>query len=121
MATDKFQRDLLRGSLNLMLLSVLAGDKKYGYLLQREVREASGGRVDLQAGTLYPLLHKLEADGLIRSSWDDSTGRRRKWYELTVAGQRRLRTQAAEWTDYADCIRQLLVVARVQQGVEAGG
>jgi DNA-binding PadR family transcriptional regulator len=118
--TDKFQRDLLRGSLDLMLLSVLAGGKRYGYLLQREVRAASGGRVELQAGTLYPLLHKLEADGLIRSSWDDSSGRRRKWYELTAAGQRRLRAQAAEWTDYADCIRQLLTLARVQQGIAAG-
>ena len=112
--TNKFERDLLRGSLDLMILSVLAGGKKYGYLIQREVRDASGGRADLQAGTLYPLLHKLEADKLIRSSWDDTTGRRRKWYELTAAGQRRLRSQAAAWTDYADCIRQFLVVAQVE-------
>jgi PadR family transcriptional regulator PadR len=71
----RFQKDLLRGSLDLMVLSVLAGGKKYGYLIQKEVREASGSRVDLQAGTLYPLLHKLEDERLVRSSWDDSTGR----------------------------------------------
>ena len=115
--TDKFQRDLLRGSLDLMVLSVLAGGKKYGYLLQKEVREASGGRVDLAAGTLYPLLHRLEADSLIRSSWDDSTGRDRKWYELTAAGRKRLTSQAQEWADYAACIRQLLQIARVQPEV----
>lgn len=112
--TDKFQRDLVRGSLDLMVLSVLAGGKKYGYLIQKEVREASGARVDLAAGTLYPLLHKLEDDGLVKSSWDTSTGRERKWYELTAAGKRRLSTQAQEWADYAACIRQLLAMARVQ-------
>lgn len=110
---EKFQRDLVRGSLDLMVLSVLAEGKKYGYLIQKEVREASAARVDLAAGTLYPLLHKLEDDGLIRSSWDDSTGRDRKWYELTAAGKKRLAAQAQEWTDYAACIRQLLATARV--------
>ena len=88
--SDRFQRDLLRGSLDLMVLSVLAGEKKYGYLIQKEVREASSGRVDLPAGTLYPLLHKLEDERLIKSSWDASTGRDRKWYELTPAGRKRL-------------------------------
>lgn len=112
--SDKFQRDLVRGSLDLMILSVLAGGKKYGYLIQKEVREASAARVDLQAGTLYPLLHKLEDERLVKSSWDDSTGRQRKWYELTAAGKKRLTVQAQEWADYAACIRQLLTVAQVK-------
>jgi DNA-binding PadR family transcriptional regulator len=112
--TSKFERELLRGSLDLMVLSVLAGSKKYGYLIQREVREASGGRVDLPAGTLYPLLHRLEDEKLIKSSWDDSTGRERKWYELTAAGRKRLSVQAQAWSDYAACIRQLLAVAQVK-------
>ena len=113
--SGKFQRDLLRGSLDLMVLSVLAaGGKKYGYLIQKEVREASGARVELPAGTLYPLLHRLEDDGLIRSSWDGSTGRDRKWYDLTAAGKKRLSAQAQEWADYAECIRQLLAVAQVK-------
>lgn len=110
---DKFERDLLRGSLDLMILSVLASGKKYGYLLQKQVRDASGGRVDLPAGTLYPLLHRLEEDKLIRSSWDDDTGRKRKWYELTAAGQRRLKAQAQEWFDYAACVRELLQSAAI--------
>jgi|SoiMethySBSTD1v2_1073268.scaffolds.fasta_scaffold5307191_2 PadR family transcriptional regulator, regulatory protein PadR len=112
--SGKFQRDLLRGSLDLMILSVLAGGKKYGYLIQKEVREASGARVELPAGTLYPLLHRLEDDGLIRSTWDASTGRDRKWYDLTAAGRKRLSAQAQEWADYAACIRQLLAIAQVQ-------
>ena len=105
--------NLVRGSLDLMVLSVLAGGKKYGYLLQKEVRAASGERVDLPAGTLYPLLHRLEAEGLIRSTWDDSTGRERKWYEITATGRKRLVAQARHWTDYAACIQQLLATARV--------
>ena len=64
--------------------------------------------------TVDPLLHRLEDDGLIRSSWDDSTGRNRKWYDLTAAGKKRLSTQAQEWADYAECIRQLLAIAQVQ-------
>ena len=112
--SGRFQRDLVRGSLDLVVLSVLAGGKKYGYLIQKEVREASAARVDLPAGTLYPLLHRLEDDGLVRRSWDDSTGRERKWYELTAAGRKRLAAQAQEWSDYAQCVRQLLAVAQVQ-------
>jgi DNA-binding PadR family transcriptional regulator len=106
--SEKFERELLRGSLDLMVLSVLAGGKKYGYLVQKQLRETSGQRVNLQAGTLYPILHRLEEDKLIRSSWDETTGRKRKWYELTPAGHKRLKVQAAEWLDYAECIRRLL-------------
>lgn len=112
--TSKYQRELLRGSLDLMVLSVIAEQKQYGYLIQKRVREASGGRVDLAAGTLYPLLHRLEDDGLVRASWDDSTGRQRKWYELTAAGRKRLAAQAQEWADYVACIRELLTVANVR-------
>jgi PadR family transcriptional regulator PadR len=112
----KFQRDLVRGSLDLMVLSVLASGKKYGYLIQKEVRQASATRVELSAGTLYPLLHKLEDERLIQSSWDDSTGRRRKWYDLTAAGRRRLAVQAQEWHDYAACIGQLLAIAKGEPG-----
>ena len=82
--SDRFQRELLRGSLDLIVLSVLADGAKYGYLLQKQIRQASSSRVQVEAGTLYPLLHRLEKGKLIRSKWDSSTGRRRKWYELTA-------------------------------------
>ena len=104
----KFNPELMRGSLDLMVLSILASGPKYGYLLQQELHDASRGAVDIQAGTLYPLLHRLESDKLIRCQWDDSTGRRRKWYEINEAGRKRLSVQAREWHEYADCIRNLL-------------
>lgn len=106
--TDRFQRDLLRGSLDLMVLSVLSDGPKYGYLIQKQVRAASEDRVPLPAGTLYPILHRLEEEELVRADWSDEEGRRRKWYRLTPAGKQRLRQQAHEWTEYADCIRRLL-------------
>jgi PadR family transcriptional regulator PadR len=110
--TSKFERELMRGSLDLLVLSVLAGGKRYGYVIQKDVRAASGGRALRKAGTLYPLLHRLEDEKLIRSTWEDSTGRDRKWYELTAAGRKRLAAQAQEWTDYAACIRQVLAGAQ---------
>ena len=55
---EPFQKDLVRGSLDLMVLSVLSQKSQYGYLIQQRIDQASGGRVRIQAGTLYPLLHK---------------------------------------------------------------
>lgn len=109
---DRFERDLLRGSLDLMVLSTLSRGAKYGYLIQQEIRDASRGRVDLKAGTIYPLLHRLEAAKWIRSRWEDATGRQRKWYELTPAGQRQLEKQAHDWQSYAECIFKLLEPVR---------
>lgn len=106
--TDPFQRDLLRGSLDLMILSVLSDGPKYGYLIQKQIRVATGDRVPLPAGTLYPILHRLEHEQLVRADWNDETGRRRKWYRVTPAGRSRLRQQAHEWTEYVECIQRLL-------------
>ena len=103
-----FDSDLLRGSLDLMVLGVLAEEAKYGYALQQSLRAASGGRIDPKAGTLYPLLHRLEDQGLIRATWESGTGRRRKWYELTAAGRKRLARQAEDWYAYAEILRRLL-------------
>jgi PadR family transcriptional regulator, regulatory protein PadR len=105
---DRFSAELMRGSLDLMVLSVLVQQRQYGYSLQQKLREATAGRVPLPAGTLYPLLHRLEAEKLIRSRWDESTGRRRKWYEITKTGRARLDSQANQWMAYAECIRGLL-------------
>jgi PadR family transcriptional regulator PadR len=106
--SQSFGRDLLRGSLDLMVLSVLADEPQYGYVIQKRICEASGDQVKLQAGTLYPLLHRLESDKLIRSKWDRSSGRGRKWYSLTAAGQRRLSQHVSEWFRYVECLGQLL-------------
>ena len=106
--TEKLSPELMRGTLDLMVLSILTSGAKYGYSLQQALRESTNGLVDLKAGTVYPLLHRLEDDKLIRSKWDDSTGRRRKWYELTIKGHRRVVKQARQWLAYADCIHRIV-------------
>src|SRR5580704_12499124 len=93
---DRFSAELMRGSLDLMVLSVLMQGRQYGYSMQQRLRDATAGRVPLPAGTLYPLLHRLETEKLIRSRWDESTGRRR------------LDSQAGQWLAYVECIRSLL-------------
>lgn len=103
-----FDSELLRGSLDLLVLSVLSGDPLYGYSIQQKLREVTGDRVGMSAGTLYPLLHRLEGDRLVKATWDEGTGRKRKWYTLTPAGKRALSQRARQWQDYADCLRQVL-------------
>lgn len=106
--SDKFESALLRGSLDLMVLSVLSEGSQYGYSIQKRLNKVSLGKVKLPAGTLYPLLHRLEADKLIKSRWDDSTGRKRKWYDLTAKGKKRLSAQAKQWQQYAQCMNTLI-------------
>ncbi len=103
-----FGRELLRGSLELMVLAELNGQSRYGYQILAALREQSDGRVDLKAGTLYPILHKLENHKNVRSWWEDSTGRDRKWYALTAKGKRRLEYDAREWLDYSAFVREML-------------
>ena len=111
---EQFQRDLLRGSLDLMVLSTLANGSQYGYLIQQRIEQATDSRVKIQAGTLYPLLHKLEGAGLIRSRWDETTARKRKWYELTAKGKKQLKTDAAEWQQFVECLMAMLKPAAKQ-------
>ena len=106
--SEQFQRNLLRGSLDLMVLSVVASEPQYGYMIQKRINLATEGKVKLPAGTLYPLLHRLEADKLIRASWDSSSGRKRKWYEITAKGKKRLNQQADQWQAYANCVLSLV-------------
>lgn len=116
-----FGRDLMRGSLDLMVLSVLTDAPLYGYLIQKRLRDVSGNMVRIQAGTLYPILHRLEVAGAIKARWDDTTGRDRKWYELTPKGKRLLSEQAAEWHQYVDCIRRLLDMTRLEPKLDRSG
>jgi PadR family transcriptional regulator PadR len=106
--TEKLAGDPLRTNLDLLVLSVLADEAKYGYAIQQQLASQSGGLVDLKAGTLYPVLHRLEAEKLIRSRWEQTSGRGRKWYELTAAGRRRLVHQARQWDEHSQCLRRLL-------------
>ena len=90
----------LKGNLDLLLLSVLATGPGHGYSVISRLRERSEGAFYLPEGTVYPALHRLEAAGLLASSWDQAAGRKRRIYQLTVAGQESLAEQARQWRSF---------------------
>ena len=105
---DGIDPELLRGSLEMMVLSTLSSGKKYGYLIQSTLWESSHKVIEMKAGTLYPILHKLEQERWVKCHWESDTGRRRKWYELTAAGRKQLKCRADEWWRYVECLRRIL-------------
>jgi PadR family transcriptional regulator PadR len=90
---------VLGGPLDLLLLAALAEGPSHGYAVIERLRSASGGRFDYPEGTIYPALHRLESDRLLRSRWSDANGRRRRVYELTRKGQEALAEQRRDWHD----------------------
>jgi DNA-binding PadR family transcriptional regulator len=74
----------------LLVLAALRAGPKHGYQIALDVETETAGAFELQHGTLYPVLHRLEAEGLVKGRWTRAGGRRRKEYELTVAGRRHL-------------------------------
>jgi PadR family transcriptional regulator, regulatory protein PadR len=98
----------LKGNLDLLLLSVLAAGPGHGYSIITRLRERSAGAFDLPEGTVYPALHRLEQAGLLASSWAVVTGRRRRVYELTAAGEHALADEAARWRAFSGSVSMVL-------------
>jgi PadR family transcriptional regulator len=100
--------NLLKGHLDLVLLSCLREGPAHGYLIIKRLRERSGGEFDLLEGTLYPALHRLEQSGLVTSKWSTKGGRRRRVYELTGKGGRALGERAAAWRRFTQSVDTVL-------------
>jgi PadR family transcriptional regulator, regulatory protein PadR len=94
----------LKGHLDALLLAALEGGPRHGYAVMEALRQATGGRLDLPTGTIYPALHRLADAGLISGSWSVVAGRRRRVYRLTAAGRQALAGKRADWRDFADMI-----------------
>jgi DNA-binding PadR family transcriptional regulator len=91
-------KDLVAASAKPLLLSILAEGQTYGYEIIQKFRELSGGEIEWSEGTLYPVLHRLEREGLIASEWREAeTGRKRKYYFLTPLGRKSLRGERQLW------------------------
>ena len=92
------RKDLVAASARPLLLSILSEGENYGYAIIQRVKELSGGVLEWTDGMLYPVLHRLESEGLILSEWKvPESGRRRKYYRLQPQGKRALATEQAEW------------------------
>ena len=98
----------LKGTLDLLLLAVLAPGPVHGYAAIAALRERSGGEFDVPEGTVYPALHRLEREGRVRSSWEIAEGRRRRVYALTELGARALRQQRGEWATFQRGVHSVL-------------
>jgi DNA-binding PadR family transcriptional regulator len=97
-ATRAMPKDLVAASATPLVLSILSRGESYGYALIQRVRELSEGQLEWTDGMLYPILHRLEEQGLIRSFWGESeTGRKRKYYRIMDEGRRVLGEQRAQW------------------------
>ncbi len=98
----------LKGHLDALLLASLEPGPQHGYAVMEALRAATGGRLDLPTGTIYPALHRLADAGLINGSWSVVGGRRRRVYQLTEAGARALSGKRADWLDFAATISAAL-------------
>lgn len=91
-------KDLVAATATPLVLAILAEEESYGYAIIKRVAELSGGELQWTDGMLYPVLHRLERDALVKSSWGESeTGRRRKYYHLTKAGAEELAVLKRQW------------------------
>lgn len=104
----KAEAQALKGHLDVLLLAALQDGPRHGYAVKEALRAGSGGRFDLPTGTVYPALHRLEGAGLIAGDWSVVDGRRRRTYQLTPAGARRLHTDRGNWREFAAAVTTLL-------------
>ena len=90
--------DLVQGTLDLLILKILALEPLHGWAISQRLRQVSRDALQVSDGSLYPALHKLEQEGWIRAEWRTSDlGRRAKFYELTRPGRKHLEREAANW------------------------
>ena len=101
--------DMRTGSTAVMLLRLLAEKPMYGYQIVKELQSRSEGYFDLEQGTLYPALHRLEKEGLVESKWEVvEDGPSRKYYYITARGRTELEESARQWSDFSHHLLKLL-------------
>ena len=99
-------KDLVAASATPLVLAIISEGESYGYAIIKRVDELSGGELQWTDGMLYPVLHRLERNGLVKASWGRSdSGRRRKYYRLTKQGSQELANQQRQWQVVNDTLR----------------
>lgn len=107
----KFSKDLVKGSTSTLVLSVLATEDMYGYMIVKELEKRSENAFSLKEGTLYPLLHTLEDGGYVESYWVDMESKKRKYYHITRKGKSLLKEKKAEFEEYTSTVIKVLSYA----------
>ncbi len=105
----KAPTELLKGTLDLLILKTLALEPKHGVAVADRIRQITRGTFDVKPGSLFPALHRLEQEGFIAGAWGATPeGRRAKLYRLTPAGQRQLTLEKKQWARITVAIGQVL-------------
>lgn len=105
----KINKELLKGSTTVLILSILNRKDMYGYEMIKEIDLLSKGIFSFKEGTLYPILHNLENASYIESYWDDSSsGRKRKYYKITNDGKKLLLEKKSEWKLFSETVNNVL-------------
>jgi len=104
--------DLLQGTLDLLILKICGTGPVHGYAISQRLRARSEEVLQVQQGSLYPALHRLERKGLLKATWDTTdTGREAKFYQLTAAGRKQLDSETAYWMQMSRAIALVLQTA----------
>ena len=102
--------ELLHGTLETLILKAVARTPRHGYAVARWLEEATGEVLQIEDGSLYPALYRMEERGLIHAEWGTSElGRKAKFYRITPAGRKRLAASTAEWTRFSAAISKVLL------------
>ena len=102
--------ELLHGTLETLILKTLTSGRRHGYGIARAIEDATDGVVDVEEGSLYPALYRMERRELVEAEWGTSElGRRAKFYRITPRGRRQLAAQTAEWARFAGAISKVLL------------
>lgn len=108
MAARVFDRELKKGSAELLILSLIEHKARHGYEISKLIEERSSGVLKFNVASFYPLLYRLEQRGLIAGRWVEKAGqRRRRFYRLTAQGKDVLKTQRATWLDFVNAIHRI--------------
>lgn len=110
MSLDSRRRtEILQGMLDMVILKSLTQEPLHGYAIAQRLRLLSGDRLQVPQGSLYPALHRLENQALLKGDWSEtSTGRDAKFYRLTPKGRRRLEQEIADWRDLSVAVSLVL-------------
>jgi transcriptional regulator len=108
MPTQAVDRELKKGSAELLILSLIEHRARHGYEISKLIEDRSGGVLKFNVASFYPLLYRLEQRGLIAGRWVEKAGqRRRRFYRLTASGKDMLKAQRSTWLDFVDAIRRI--------------
>jgi len=103
------QIDLLQGTLDMLILKAVSLGPLHGYGVLLRIQQISGKQLEIQQGSLYPALYRLEHQGLIASEWGESENKRKaKFYRLTAAGRRQLQSETKKWNNMAALVATIL-------------